>query len=93
MPAIVKIKTSQQHALNIPTDAVIRERNGASVWLKTGEYSFRSQMVHNGIEGNGAVEILHGLKKRDVVVVNGAYLLNSEFVFKRGTNAMAAHTY
>ena len=50
MPAIVKIKTTQRHALNIPTDAVIRERNGASVWLKTGEYSFRSQMVHTGLK-------------------------------------------
>ena len=93
MPAIVKIRTTQRNALNLSTDAVIRERNGATVWLKTGEHSFRSQMVHTGIESEGLVEILHGLKEGDVVVVNGAYLLNSEFVFKRGTDVMAGHSH
>ncbi len=91
MPAYIRVKTQQRNALYLPSDAVIREKNGATVWLKTGEETFRSQMVTLGMEGDGLVEILHGLKEGDVVVVSGTYLLHSEFVFKRGADPMAGH--
>ena len=77
----------------LPTDAVIREKQGATVWLKTGVNSFRSQMVTTGIENNGVIEITHGLKAGDVVVVSGTYLLHSEYVFKRGADPMIGHNH
>jgi Cu(I)/Ag(I) efflux system membrane fusion protein len=35
------------------------------------------------------VEINSGLKPGDVIVTNGAYLLNSEYIFKHGADPMA----
>jgi membrane fusion protein, copper/silver efflux system len=93
MPAYIKVKTQQRNSLHLPSGAVIREKNGATVWLQSGKETFRSQMVKLGIESDGTVEILHGLKEGDVVVVSGSYLLHSEFVFKRGADPMAGHNH
>ena len=46
------------------------------------------KMVQTGMETGDRLEIKSGLQNGDVVVTRGAYLLNSEFVFKKGANAM-----
>jgi Cu(I)/Ag(I) efflux system membrane fusion protein len=91
MPVLVTIQTASRNSLTLPTDAVIRQSNGATVWLQTDTNTFRSQMVTTGLESNGFTEIVSGLKPGDVVVVSGTYLLHSEFVFKRGADPMATH--
>ena len=93
MSAYVTLKTAEKKSLNLPADAVIRESKGTTVWLKTGDNTFRSQMVSTGMESNGIVEITRGLKEGDEVVIQGAYLLHSEFVFKRGTAPMTEHIH
>ena len=45
-------------------------------------------MVTTGMESNGQIEITSGLKNGDAVVTSGAYLLNSEYLFRNGSNAM-----
>jgi membrane fusion protein, copper/silver efflux system len=45
-------------------------------------------MVALGLESNDRIEIKSGLKAGDVVVISGAYLLNSEYIFKTGSNPM-----
>ena len=47
------------------------------------------KMVQTGLESGDRLEIKSGLQNGDVVVTRGAYLLNSEFVFKKGGNTMA----
>lgn len=89
MPAYVVLKSPQRSTLTLPTDAVIRTGNGATVWVKTGQHSFKSKMVELGMETNDRIEIKSGLKEGDVLVVSGAYLLNSEYIFKKGANPMA----
>jgi len=91
MPAYVIIKSRQRNALTLPIDAVIRDGKGATVWLQTGHNIFKSQMVFVGLETNGRIEITSGLKAGDIVVTSGAYLLNSEYIFKKGANPMAGH--
>jgi membrane fusion protein, copper/silver efflux system len=93
MSVYISFKTTSKNSLNLATDAVIREKKGATVWLKTGPKSFRSQMVTTGIENNGVIEITHGLKAGDIVVVSGTYLLHSEYIFKRGTDPMIEHNH
>jgi len=88
MPAYVTIKGKQVNTLTLPTDAVLRTGTGASVWVQTGKDSFKSRMVEIGMEDGERVEIKSGLQSGDIVVVSGAYLLNSEFIFKKGTNPM-----
>lgn len=45
-------------------------------------------MVETGTEDDNNIEIISGLQSGDLVVVSGAYLLNSEYIFKRGANPM-----
>lgn len=88
MPAYVILKSPKQQSLTLPVDAVIRDGKGATVWLQTGSNSFKSVMVETGLETDDRIEIKSGLKEGDVVVISGAYLLHSEFIFKRGANLM-----
>lgn len=91
MQAYVSLLLKQKSALSLPTDAVIKDSKGSTVWLQTANNKFKSVMVNTGLEANGYTEILHGLNKGDVVIVSGAYLLNSEYIFKKGTDPMAGH--
>jgi len=43
----------------------------------------------NTQEGGGRIEVRAGLKQGDVVVSEGAYLVNNEYAFKHGQDAMA----
>jgi Cu(I)/Ag(I) efflux system membrane fusion protein len=91
MPAYVILKSPVRKSLTLPIDAVIRDSKGATVWIKTGPSSFKSLMVETGLESDDRIEITTGLKPGDVVVITGAYLLNSEYIFKKGRNPMAGH--
>jgi Cu(I)/Ag(I) efflux system membrane fusion protein len=50
-------------------------------------------MVQTGLESDDRIEIQSGLKSGDVVVLSGAYLLHSEYVFKKGADPMAGHNH
>jgi Cu(I)/Ag(I) efflux system membrane fusion protein len=73
----------------LPLDAVLRNGKMNMVWTQVGRNNFKSVMVQTGLETGNTIEIKSGLKQGDVVVVSGAYLLNSEFIFQKGANAMA----
>ncbi len=88
MPAYVYLDEFKSASLNLPVDAVIRDSKGATVWIKTGKNTFKNKMVTVGAEANNRIEILSGLLPGDVVVITGAYLLNSEYIFKKGVNPM-----
>lgn len=91
MSAYVVLKSAPHKTLTLPMDAVIRDGNGARVWVQTGKKTFKSMMVETGVETDDRIEIKTGLHSGDVVVISGAYLINSEYIFKRGTDAMAGH--
>lgn len=93
MPAYIHLTSSSRKMLTLPIDAVIRNSQGATAWVKTGTHSFKSVMVFTGLEMDDRIEILSGLKEGDVVVMSGAYLLTSEYIFKKGTNQMAGHQH
>ena len=88
MPAYVKLKNSSPKTLSLPNDAVIQGGNSVSVWIKTSKNSFKNRMVQIGLESDDRIEIKSGLYIGDVVVVSGAYLINSEYIFKKGVNPM-----
>ena len=50
-------------------------------------------MITTGLESNGMTEVVAGLKQGDAVVVKGAYLLHSEYIFKRGADPMTGHSH
>jgi len=89
MPAYITVVGRQSHSLTLPEEAVIRNEKSSVVWVEVGHNTFRSAMVETGLEEGGRVEIRAGLKAGDVVVTSGAYLLNSEYIFRHGADPMA----
>jgi Cu(I)/Ag(I) efflux system membrane fusion protein len=91
MSVYVIIKDSHHKTLSLPVDAVLQTGKMSVVWVQTSANRFMSKMVETGIESDGMIEIKSGLKEGDAVVVNGAYLLQSEYIFRKGANPMAGH--
>lgn len=91
MPVYVFIKNAQKKALTLPIDAVLRNSNVAMVWVQTAANTFKTRMVELGLETDDMIEIKSGIKDGDVIVTQGVYLLNSEYIFKNGVNPMDQH--
>lgn len=88
MQAIAKLMISGGKGIYIPTDAVIREENASYIWIekKTGVYE--NLMVETGIETNGLIEIKTKIANGQKVVITGAYAINSEYKFRKGSDPM-----
>ncbi|HVU96856.1 MAG TPA: efflux RND transporter periplasmic adaptor subunit [Puia sp.] len=89
MPAYVFLTNRTHSMFSLPIDAVIRDGKGATVWVRTSDKTFASRMVEVGMETGDRIEIRSGLSEGDIVVINGAYLINSEYIFKQGANPMS----
>ena len=88
MPAYVIIKSRTVKTLTLPLDAVLRDGTMNTVWIQSAKNIFKMKMVETGIESGDRIEIKSGLQNDDVVVTSGAYLINSEYIFKNGANSM-----
>jgi len=88
MPVYVSINNKQRKSLTVPSEAVLRNSKGATVWIQIKPGVYEMRMVKTGIEENNLIEISAGLMQGEVVVTSGAYLLNSEYVFEHGSNSM-----
>ncbi len=84
MQAYVVLKSEEKKSIVLPIDAVLQNANESVVWVQKEKGKFEAHQVTTGIQNKNKIEITSGLKNEDHVVVSGAYLLNSEFVFKRG---------
>ncbi len=93
MPVYVLLKSPARKTLSLPINAVIRDGKGSTVWIQTTSNTFKSVMVQTGLESDDRIEIRSGLHTGDIVVVSGAYLLHSEYVFKKGADPMAGHNH
>jgi Cu(I)/Ag(I) efflux system membrane fusion protein len=93
MPAYVLLKSSGGNAMTLPVDAVLRDGQTTTVWLKTGNNAFKRKMIETGSENGDRIEVKSGLQNGDVVVVSGAYLLNSEYIFKKGSEPILEHKH
>jgi Cu(I)/Ag(I) efflux system membrane fusion protein len=91
MLANIKLQTDKKKSLTLPVDAIIQDSKGANVWVQDSDGIFENKMVKTGMQNSRSIEIIDGLVEGDLVVVTGAYLLNSEYVFKKGANPMEGH--
>lgn len=46
-------------------------------------------MVETGTESGDMIEIKSGIQQNDVVVTSGTYLLQSEYILRKGADPMA----
>ncbi|MBK0379231.1 efflux RND transporter periplasmic adaptor subunit [Mucilaginibacter segetis] len=76
-------KSAQVQAVPVP--AVLRDGQGSAVWVKNADGSFSAKRIETGEAGNGMIQVRSGLQAGTVVVTSGAYLLNSEMLFRHGT--------
>ena len=85
MLAYVVITNRKTNTMTMPASAVIRNEHENIVWVQTGHNSYKMLSVKTGKEDGDKIEILSGIQSGDIVVVNGAYLINSEYIFRRRT--------
>jgi membrane fusion protein, copper/silver efflux system len=85
MNAYVSLANRRTNALTMPANAVLKNEQDNIVWIQAGHNTYKSVSVKTGQEDGDHVEITAGLQPGDIVVVNGAYLINSEYILKRGS--------
>ncbi|MFV8376991.1 efflux RND transporter periplasmic adaptor subunit [Flavobacterium sp. LB1P71] len=88
MQAIARLTQSNIKGIFIPTDAVIREENASYIWIEKRPGVFESLMVETGVETDGMIEIKTEMDPSKKVVITGAYAINSEYKFRKGSNPM-----
>jgi len=88
MQAIAKLAQSNLKGLFIPTDAVIREENASYIWVEKSPGIFENLMVETGVESNGMIEIKSKIDPTKKVVITGTYAINSEYIFRKGSDPM-----
>jgi Cu(I)/Ag(I) efflux system membrane fusion protein len=93
MQAYVTLKSNSRKALLINANAVLQDSKGSSVWVRKSDGSFEVKVIETGIQTTDKIEIKEGLKAGTEVVVSGAYLINSEFIFKNGSKPMEGHEH
>lgn len=73
----VKIEIiGEQHlnSVSVPESALLYE-NGKSIVMVMADMKYKRRIVYTGMENNGYVEILEGIKEGETVVTAGAYEL------------------
>jgi Cu(I)/Ag(I) efflux system membrane fusion protein len=88
MQAYITLLENRHQGLYIDPNAVLLDAKGATVWVRNPDGSFINKMVRTGVQSADKIEITRGLEQGDEVVISGAYLINSEYIFKKGANPM-----
>ena len=86
MNAYVTLNNRSSTTLTLPSNAILRNEKYNTVWTQTAHNTYKMVYVTIGKEDGELVEILSGLQAGDIVVTNGAYLINSEYIFRNGTS-------
>lgn len=84
MMAYINIKRNEKKTMVIPKSSIVVGEM-TSAWVKTAKGTYENRMIQLGIQNKKEVEVLSGLKEGELIVTNGAYLLNSELILKKGT--------
>jgi Cu(I)/Ag(I) efflux system membrane fusion protein len=86
MLAYISIVSGNQRALAVPSSAILTDGKGSKVWIKNVDGSFSPRIIKTGAGNQSYVPVLSGLNEGNIIVTNGTYLLNSEYIFKNGSD-------
>jgi cobalt-zinc-cadmium efflux system membrane fusion protein len=64
---------------SVPTEAIIREGDVATVWVETEPMMFKRRVVDIGIQQNGLTQIRRGLEFGESVIARGAIFVDNEW--------------
>ena len=88
--AYISISGGSSQSLAVPASAILIDGKGSQVWIKNSDGSFSPKMIRTGSGNQTYISVVSGLNPGDRIVTQGAYLLNSEAIFKNGNdNSMA----
>lgn len=90
MMGYVQLKGNEVKTLVVPKSAILSEEM-KTVWVETQPGMFERRMVKTGMENKYEAEITDGIKEGEMVVISGVYLLNSEFILKKGSAVKHQH--
>ena len=88
MLAYISISAGGKRSIAVPASSIISGGDGSIVWVRNSDGSFSARMIKIGTGNQSYVSVISGLNVGDVVVTNGAYLINSESIFKNGNSMM-----
>ncbi len=77
-----------ERVLAVPATALLEESGMRFTWIMEKDGMFTRRMVRTGRVNRNVVEIMEGLEAGDRVIVAGTYLLNSEYILRKGANPM-----
>lgn len=92
MLAYVLVRQQSNASVMVPKSAIV-PGDMPMVWIEKNDGAFEPRMVKTGSTNKDWVEILSGLKGGELVVSQGTYLLNSEYILKKGDDPMAGHNH
>ena len=76
--ADVEFQTGVERRLSIPSDAILKSKDGDFVVVALNEKRFQPRKILAGLRYRGRTEVLKGLAENDNVVVSGQFLIDSE---------------
>ncbi len=79
---------TQEDAVVIPAEAVIRSGDRTQVFVVRGPGKFEPRVVKLGIESSGQVAVLDGIQAGDEVVTSAQFLVDSESKLREATAKM-----
>ncbi|MFF5384283.1 efflux RND transporter periplasmic adaptor subunit [Pedobacter suwonensis] len=84
MLAYIAIDNGKQNNVAVPASSILATGKGNKVWVKNSDGSFSERKINTGAGNQGYVQVVSGISPGEVVVTGGAYMLESELVFKNG---------
>jgi cobalt-zinc-cadmium efflux system membrane fusion protein len=78
MLATMLVESEPVDILTVPSEAVVRDDNTDHVFVKINNETYKMVHVKVGPEGKGQRPIYSGIEPGQVIVVKGAYHLNTE---------------
>jgi len=88
--ADITLDIAAESRLSVPTEAILRDSQGAHVIVALGEGRFTGRTVRTGVSAQGRTEILVGLAPGETVVASGQFLLDSEANLREGLAKLQA---
>ncbi|HAU94218.1 MAG TPA: hypothetical protein DCW59_17860, partial [Alteromonas sp.] len=76
--ADVEFETGVKRRLSIPSDAILKSKDGDFVVVALGQGRFEPRRILSGLKYKGRTEVLEGLSEGDEIVVSGQFLIDSE---------------
>ena len=78
----------QENTVVIPAEAVIRSGDQTQVFVVRGPGKFEPRQVRLGVESDGRVSVLEGIRAGEEVVTSAQFLVDSESSLREATDKM-----